>query len=549
MTSQIEPSAINFSEEYKSYNLDHLGLVASMFDELGIGELIDRVVPQDREKRIVSVGQAVKAMVLNGLGFVNRALYLVPHFFQDKPVGRLIGEGIESENLNDDVLGRTLDDVYNYGVTKLYSLLAVQSVKRLGLLCRFGHLDSTGFHTDGTYNSKTGSEPGVIHITQGYSRDHRPDLNQVVLQLISEGQAGIPLLMEPLNGNNSDKNSFRSTIKTHIGQLRRDVGLECLVADSALYTADTLKEMQDFFWISRVPETINLTKELIQSTACDLMKTPDESNYCSLGVTYAGIRQRWIIVYSPSAYQRALKSINKQCLKQSTSDMEEFEKLCRQKFSCSKDAEKALLAFEVKSTLTMVTNKNIIKVTCYKTSGRPAKNQPPDYFIYQVDGNLTSIIEQYKKKLQQKSCFILASNQLDEEKLPDIELIKAYKDQQKVERGFRFMKDPMFMASSLFLKSPKRIMALMMIMTICLMVYAALEYRVRQSLKDQKQTFPDQKKEPIQNPTSRWVFQFFTGIHVLVITPIKTIVLNLNQHHIKLLKLLGPDYEKLYSKS
>jgi len=78
-------------------------------------------------------------------------------------------------------------------------------------------------------------------------------------------------------------------------------------------------------------------------------------------------------------------------------------------------------------------------------------------------------------RLQRKSCFILASNQLDMDKRSDLELIEAYKDQQKVERGFRFLKDPMFMASTLFLKSTKRLMALMMVMTLCLLVYAALE--------------------------------------------------------------------------
>jgi transposase len=66
---------------YQSQILDHLGLVAAMFDELGIGDVIDQAICQDTSKRQVSVGQAVKAMILNGLGFVNQRLYLVPYFF------------------------------------------------------------------------------------------------------------------------------------------------------------------------------------------------------------------------------------------------------------------------------------------------------------------------------------------------------------------------------------------------------------------------------------------------------------------------------------
>ena len=261
MAAHIETGTMVCPQLYSSKQLNHLGLVAGMYEELGLGELIDQLIPQDGEKRVVWVGQAVQAMVLNGLGFANRALYLTPLFFQDKPVERLIGEGIGADQLNDDVLGRALDRIYRYGPSALYSQLAAQSVNRLGLLCRFAHLDSTGFHVDGRYNSEEQPEEGVIQVTQGYSRDHRPDLNQVVLQLVCERQAGIPLLMEPLCGNNSDPESFRNTVKAYMGQMQSDCGLEYVGADSALYVAETLSEMDGFWWFTRVPQTLNLACE------------------------------------------------------------------------------------------------------------------------------------------------------------------------------------------------------------------------------------------------------------------------------------------------
>ncbi len=152
--------------------------------------------------------------------------------------------------------------------------MAVRAVSRLGLCCRLGHLDATGFHVDGEYNRGEilAEDSRVIQITPGYSRDHRPDLNQVVLQLIAERQAGIPLLMEALDGNNSDKSSFRETVKAYMDQLNHEVGLEYLIADSALYTADTLGEMNGFYWITRVLETLDPARFLIQATAPDLMK-------------------------------------------------------------------------------------------------------------------------------------------------------------------------------------------------------------------------------------------------------------------------------------
>ena len=90
-------------------------------------------------------------------------------------------------------------------------------------------------------------------------------------------------------------------------------------------------------------------------------------------------------------------------------------------------------------------------------------------------------------------------------------------------------------------------MALMMVMTLCLLVYAALEHRIRKALKECNTTFPNQKGTPIVNPTTRWIFQFFGGIHVLVIAQMQTLVLNVNEHHMALLKLLGERYELLYS--
>ena len=119
MAVHVDTGTMRGPITYQSYNLDHLGLVAAMVDELGIVKLIDTVIVQDHKQRMVSVGQAVKAMILNGLGFSHRALYLTPHFFEKKPVARLLGTGIEARRLNDDTLANALDRIYSYGVEDL----------------------------------------------------------------------------------------------------------------------------------------------------------------------------------------------------------------------------------------------------------------------------------------------------------------------------------------------------------------------------------------------------------------------------------------------
>jgi transposase len=108
-------------------------------------------------------------------------------------------------------LDRTLDRLNVYGVSELYSLIAATAAKRLGLGPTYGHLDTTRFHVDGRYNSDGEPDEKVVHLTQGYRRDHRPDLNQVMLELMVEHQASIAVLMQPLSSNQSDAKGFGQT--------------------------------------------------------------------------------------------------------------------------------------------------------------------------------------------------------------------------------------------------------------------------------------------------------------------------------------------------
>ena len=160
-------------------------------------------------------------------------------------------------------MGRALDAIYTYGPTEWFGLIAAQAVKRLGLSTPIGHLDSTSLHTDGAYaDSDADDDEPVIRVTHGYSRDHRPDLKQVVTRFICENQAGIPVFMKSLSGNSNDQTDFRATVKSHIEGLKEGVGLKYRVADSALYTAETLQQLGGFGWISRVPETLTLAREM-----------------------------------------------------------------------------------------------------------------------------------------------------------------------------------------------------------------------------------------------------------------------------------------------
>ena len=189
-------------ESYINERLDHLGIVAGVCQEIGLAAWLDGQEPTNRQQ--VSVGTATVAMVLNGLGFSNRQLYLVPQFFANKPVEHLLGPGITVEMLNDDCLGCTLDWLYAHDLTKLFAGIATRARQIFGITAAQVHVDTTSFSVSGEYaEAQAGEDAAVIAITYGYSRDHRADLKQWMLALATTHDGDVPLFMQPLDGNSS----------------------------------------------------------------------------------------------------------------------------------------------------------------------------------------------------------------------------------------------------------------------------------------------------------------------------------------------------------
>jgi transposase len=210
----------------------------------------------------------------------------------------------------------------------------------------------------------------------------------------------------------------------------------------------------------------------------------------------------------------------------------------------SKDAQKHLKKFAKVLKYTDLTDTKIIEVKKHATVGRPKKGIQPSTIGYQVVGGINHSSEKQQTLEKAKGFFILATNDLDSSRFPAHEVLKTYKSQQSVERGFRFLKSPDFLVSSFFLKKPERIEALLMVMTLCLLVYSALEHKVRQKLRETGEHFPDQLHKPSQNPTTRWIFFCFLGLHVVILNGRKRQVTNLKERHRIILYCLP--YQKFY---
>jgi transposase len=178
-------------EQVRVERLDHLGVIVTVMNDLGLIDMIDtRLVPDTQE--MITPGEAVAGMILNGLGFANRPLSLTPQFFASKPLDLLFREGIDAEMFNRFKLGRTLDEAYAYGCDRLFQELALAVCAHEGLDLRFNHPDTTSFSLCGEIVPD--NDEHAMMIIHGYSKDHRPDLKQAVLEQMVSQDGGVPFM-------------------------------------------------------------------------------------------------------------------------------------------------------------------------------------------------------------------------------------------------------------------------------------------------------------------------------------------------------------------
>jgi transposase len=417
MRQSYRPNLPPKPQPYRTLVLDHLGLVAGMFEELGITEVINKATQQDPAMRIVTAGHAVKALVLNGLGVIHQQLSLVPHFVQNKPISRLIAPGIQASPLNDDPLGRALDTRYDFGVTELSCLIAATAATRVGLTSTFSHLDTTSFHVDGRYNSAQPPDEQVVHITRGYSRDHRPDLNPGMWELVVEHQAGIPVLRPPLSGNRHDGKAFGQVVSDPIAPLSTTANPTDLVADSALYSAENLQKLAEtnLKWITRVPATLSEAQEVLApAQPATMAPLPDGDRARSRRSTYGGMAQRWVLIYAEQRQPQAQRTVDTQWRKQSDQAGKAFKTLCRTAFACEADAPQARTRFVAGLQTTFLHESTVRRTPPYGKRGRPGPEAQPAQMVYHIAGALASRLTDRQARVDQHSCFMLATNALDE---------------------------------------------------------------------------------------------------------------------------------------
>jgi transposase len=527
--------------------LDHLGLIAEIIKDIGLIDMINARLVPDRQEDITP-GEAVAGMILNGLGFANRPLSLTPQFFANKPLDLLFREGVCAEMFNRFKLGRTLDEVHAYGCDLLFSELALAVCAQEGIDLRFHHLDTTSFALTGAYIPD--SDEQAITITHGHSKDHRPDLKQAVLELMVSQDGGVPFVSKSWDGNASDTAIFQERAAALLTTLQRSPTPRYLVADSKLYNEDNAANLLTLGFITRIPNTLHLVAQVItQALRWDTWQRLDATTrYQRVELCHYGMAQRWLVVSSEAAGQRAEATVNKAQQREAEAIEKQLFHLQAKRFETPEAATAALDTLARTWHYHQIDTYSLLDHKRYACKGRPTPTTPLKAITWQMHAQVRPHDAQMKQRKQQKACFVVGTN-IDASQLSDAEVIRAYKGQAQAEGGFRFLKDPLFFVSSLFVKKPSRIQGLLMVMTGALLVYSVAQRRLRQQLLQQNKTVPNQIHQPTQRPTLRWVFQLLEGIHRVRVTiqgHMQDLIEGLNEVQITLLRLFGEGVCRLY---
>jgi len=480
----------------KVSNLDHLGSVAGIIDEMRIEEEINTIIGRSSREK-VSAGVIVKAMLLNGLGFVSAPLYMFSKFFEGKPTEHLLGKGITAEQINDDRIGNVLDDLQEAGLSATFLGISLKAVAKYDIKVETGHIDSSSFHVDGEYDR---AEEGSIEITHGYSRDHRPDLKQFMMNLICVGDGDIPVMMEVVSGNQADKARFAGLLQ----EFKEQWTFEGIcVADAALYSEENLVAMTGIKWLTRVPLSIKAAGQLVETTT-GLQASKLKGYAIAESVSeYGGVSQRWILVDSQERRKSDIKKLDKKLNQIQQNCQQELQGLALQDFACVADALSAAEKLSTNMKWHQLSHIQTIEKPHYAKRGKPKPDAIATSISYRITATVIPIDSEIWAQRQRCGRFILATNILDSLQFTADDALREYKAQQGTERGFRFLKDPLFFTSSVFLKSVKRVEALAMIMALCLLVYNLAQRQLRLALALAQDTIPSQLGKPTNSPTLR----------------------------------------------
>lgn len=484
-------------------------------EEFGLVSILDEMLPWDRAQCKFSPGTRLLVLIFAIL-HDRTALYRVKEFLEGQDLTVLLGQPAVPTDFNDDALGRALDKLWEAGAQRVFTTICARALATCGLswsrLLAL-HADTTSVSVYGAYEDE---EPGTIAIRHGYSKDRRPDLKQFGIGLICTAD-GLPWTGTVQHGNLSDK-VWNHEVLDLLGKQLSAEELERIlyVADSAVVTYENLREIEDLHlrFLARLPESFGLAEELKQAAWAEnrweeigaLSPRKQAARYrvhertCVLdGRTY-----RALVVHSTSLDQRKEQALRRRVETERQALEKAIGALEQRTFACADDAREALETFRREQVTDFwAVEGEVVSETVRekrRRRGRPRKDEPvPEHTVYRLRVRLQQREDRVEAWKRLAGTFVLITNAREPSAR---ELLEAYKGQQTaVEYPFRALKG--LPVSPVFVKTPHRVEALAWVLLMAYLVYAVMQYRVRQAVARRGRPLitPGNRKD--ERPTGR----------------------------------------------
>jgi len=523
----------------RSYDVGAMPIINHIVRRMRLPDILNKFLPDDPRSELPAY-RTVLVLVRNLLiarepiyGLSQWAARFAPELLDLRPY--------EVELLNDDRAGRTLDQMFDALASELTMTVVRQVIDEFRINMDELHNDSTSVSFYGAYDEaeKERQVRGqqTLAITYGHSKDHRPDLKQLLFILTVSDDGGVPIYFTSASGNTSDDTTHRQTWDLLCQLAGRSDFL--YVADCKLASSENMAYIaREGRFITVLPRSHKEDKQFRKQ----LLKRPDSVRWddvytVSKKVRIKGTEQevevdRLTVVsdemlssdgyrllwyhstkkadhdarYRARSLQRAIRELTELRARLSGP---------RTRFKDRKKVDEAVWEIVKRlkeESLLIVTVEEREEGTFRQASkGRPGKN--------------TKYVKEIKKRFEiswsidpipmaeaeaTDGIFPLISNV--NEMTPE-EILRAYKRQPIIEKRFSQLKTD-FAVAPIYLKSVTRIQGLLAVYFLALIVQTLLERELRQAMERAKieslPLYPEERA--CQSPTARKVIDLFDGV-------------------------------------
>lgn len=508
--------------QYKIRSVGASSLIAAFCREIGLHDVINRNLTWDEKQWKRSPGFLAEGLIINILT-TRTPLYRVEHFYQGMDMAALFGPHASASDFNDDAIGRMLDRLAETNCDRLYSNLALQASLTHKFSLDAFHGDTTSISVYGEYPTSTKDN---LLITHGYNKDGRFECKQIVVGSCVNSE-GIPVLGTVGNGNLDDVTWNQQIIENLPDMFKALKSPNSVyVADSKLVTSENLKLMvaKKIKFISRLPNIFGLSENL-KDKAYSLNKWQEVGTFSTQkdAATYkiqsfqevlGETKYRFVVVHSSKLDQRKAKSLAK------VVEVEEkvLQKICieagKQAFACEADALTCWTGLQKKhqGKFFSLNGKVVPEIYIKRRPGRPKQGEMPvEETVFRIKAEVSQRDETaWQTALARAATFVLITNVLHSQKMPDQEVLRQYKNQNSVEMRFRFLKNPT-MLDGIYVQKPERVKALGYLFLMALLIFALMERRVRQNLAAENRIL-DLGYRKVDRPTGMVILDEFKHV-------------------------------------